>query len=242
MKVNGTYTYTGQAQTPTAGDVVVTLGGRTVPSDQYTISASDNMNAGQATATVTAKAGGNYTGSASGKFTIEMADPTYTTTTGGRATARGTAPAAAGFLHRCQRNGCLGLGVFGICGLDRFDLNFADASYRNLTVGIHCCGAADDLPCDRPCTGTAGGRQGKGVPVVDGSGLAGDGKSRLLCLTHGKCIGFGRFSAIADGDSFSSGGGSSSGSGSSSDNGDSSGSTVVERPDQTKPERTHKRL
>ncbi len=86
VKVNGTYTYTGQAQTPTAGDVVVTLGGRTVPSDQYTISASDNMNAGQATATVTAKAGGNYTGSASGKFTIEMADPTYTTPTGLTAT------------------------------------------------------------------------------------------------------------------------------------------------------------
>ena len=44
------------------------------------------MNAGQATATVTAKAGGNYTGSASGKFTIEMADPTYTTPTGLTAT------------------------------------------------------------------------------------------------------------------------------------------------------------
>ena len=73
VKVNGTYTYTGQAQTPTAGDVVVTLGGKTVPSDQYTISASDNMNAGQATATVTAKADGNYTGSASGKFTIALA-------------------------------------------------------------------------------------------------------------------------------------------------------------------------
>ena len=86
VKVNGTYTYTGQAQTPAAGDVVVTLGGRTVPSDQYTISASDNMNAGQVTATVTAKAGGNYTGSASGKFTIEMADPTYTTPTGLTAT------------------------------------------------------------------------------------------------------------------------------------------------------------
>ena len=86
VKVNGTYTYTGQAQTPAAGDVVVTLGGKTVPSDQYTISASDNMNAGQATATVTAKAGGNYTGSASGKFTIEMADPTYTTPTGLTAT------------------------------------------------------------------------------------------------------------------------------------------------------------
>lgn len=73
MKVNGTYTYTGQAQTPAAGDVVVTLGGKTVPSDQYTISASNNINAGQATVTVTAKADGNYTGSASGKFTIALA-------------------------------------------------------------------------------------------------------------------------------------------------------------------------
>ena len=45
---------------------------------------------------------------------------------------------------------------------------------------------------------------------------------------------FGRNSS--SGGSSSSGGGSSSGSGSSSDNGDSSGSTVVERPDQTKPE------
>ena len=73
VKVNGTYTYTGQAQTPAAGDVVVTLGGKTVPSDQYTIGASNNINAGQATVTVTAKAGGNYTGSASGKFTIALA-------------------------------------------------------------------------------------------------------------------------------------------------------------------------
>ena len=45
---------------------------------------------------------------------------------------------------------------------------------------------------------------------------------------------FGRNSS--SGGSSSSGGGSSSGSGSSSDNGDSSGSTVVESPDQTKPE------
>ena len=45
---------------------------------------------------------------------------------------------------------------------------------------------------------------------------------------------FGRNSS--SGGSSSSGGGSSSGSGSSSDNGDSSGSTVVECPDQTKPE------
>ena len=73
VKVNGTYTYTGQAQTPASNDVVVTLGGKTVPSDQYTISASNHINAGQATVTVTAKADGNYTGSASGKFTIALA-------------------------------------------------------------------------------------------------------------------------------------------------------------------------
>lgn len=73
VNVNGTYTYTGQAQTPAAGDVVVTLGGKTVPSDQYSISASNHINAGQATVTVTAKADGNYTGSASGKFTIALA-------------------------------------------------------------------------------------------------------------------------------------------------------------------------
>ena len=73
VKVNGTYTYTGQAQTPASNDVVVTLGSKTVPSDQYTISASNNINAGQATVTVTAKADGNYTGSASGKFTIALA-------------------------------------------------------------------------------------------------------------------------------------------------------------------------
>ena len=73
VKVNGTYTYTGQAQPPASNDVVVTLGGKTVPSDQYSISASNNINAGQATVTVTAKADGNYTGSASGKFTIALA-------------------------------------------------------------------------------------------------------------------------------------------------------------------------
>ncbi len=71
VKVNGTYTYTGQAQTPTAGDVVVTLGGKTVPSDQYSISASNNINAGQATVTVTGT--GNYIGTKTESFTIALA-------------------------------------------------------------------------------------------------------------------------------------------------------------------------
>ena len=71
VKVNGTYTYTGQAQTPAAGDVVVTLGGKTVPGDQYTISASNNINAGQATVTVTGT--GNYIGTKTESFTIALA-------------------------------------------------------------------------------------------------------------------------------------------------------------------------
>ena len=71
VNVNGTYTYTGQAQTPAAGDVVVTLGGKTVPSDQYTISASNNINAGQATVTVTGT--GNYIGTKTESFTIALA-------------------------------------------------------------------------------------------------------------------------------------------------------------------------
>ena len=71
VKVNGTYTYTGQAQTPAAGDVVVTLGGKTVPSDQYTISASNHINAGQATVTVTGT--GNYIGTKTESFTIALA-------------------------------------------------------------------------------------------------------------------------------------------------------------------------
>ena len=71
VKVNGTYTYTGQAQTPAAGDVVVTLGGKIVPSDQYSISASNNINAGQATVTVTGT--GNYIGTKTESFTIALA-------------------------------------------------------------------------------------------------------------------------------------------------------------------------
>ena len=71
VKVNGTYTYTGQAQTPASNDVVVTLGGKTVPSDQYTIGASNNINAGQATVTVTGT--GNYIGTKTEIFTIAPA-------------------------------------------------------------------------------------------------------------------------------------------------------------------------
>ena len=79
VTVSGSYTYTGQAQIPAADAVTVQLDGKTIPKDRYTISASDNTNAGQATVTVTGK--GDYIGTASGTFTIGKATPNPTTPT-----------------------------------------------------------------------------------------------------------------------------------------------------------------
>ena len=79
VTVSGSYTYTDQAQIPAAAAVTVQLDGKTIPNDRYTISASDNTNAGQATVTVTGK--GDYIGTASGTFTINKATPNPTTPT-----------------------------------------------------------------------------------------------------------------------------------------------------------------
>ncbi|GCB29878.1 hypothetical protein DW773_00745 [Firmicutes bacterium AM29-6AC] len=76
VTVSGSYTYTGQAQIPAADAVTVQVDGKTIPKDRYTISASDNTNAGQATVTVTGK--GDYIGTASGTFTIGKATPNPT--------------------------------------------------------------------------------------------------------------------------------------------------------------------
>ena len=74
VTVNGSFTYDGTAQVPTADQVKVVLNGTEIPSSQYTISASDNSDAGTATVTITAAADGNYSGSASGEFIIAKAD------------------------------------------------------------------------------------------------------------------------------------------------------------------------
>ena len=79
VTVSGSYTYTGQAQIPAADAVTVQLDGKIISNDRYTISASDNTNAGQATVTVTGK--GDYIGTASGTFTIGKATPNPTTPT-----------------------------------------------------------------------------------------------------------------------------------------------------------------
>lgn len=80
VTITGTYTYTGAAIVPEAGNVEVVLNGTKIDSDQYTISASNNINAGvgKATLTVTATETGNYSGSVSSTFTIAPATLTIT--------------------------------------------------------------------------------------------------------------------------------------------------------------------
>lgn len=77
VTVDGTFTYTGQSLSPSA---TVTLGDKTLtPGTDYTLSYTDNTNAG--TATVTATGTGNYTGDASGTFTIQPAQLTLASVT-----------------------------------------------------------------------------------------------------------------------------------------------------------------
>ena len=69
VDVPGTFTYSGNAHTP---EPVVTLGGRTLAKDtDYTVSYSGNVNAGTAFVAITGQ--GNYSGTASGTFTIGKA-------------------------------------------------------------------------------------------------------------------------------------------------------------------------
>ncbi len=73
VAVGGAFTYDGTAKEPT--DITVTLGEKTLTKDtDYTVSYSNNMNAGTATVTVTGK--GNYSGTASGSFEIGRANLT----------------------------------------------------------------------------------------------------------------------------------------------------------------------
>lgn len=62
------YTYDGSAKTPAVSSVKD--GSVTIPSSEYTVGYSNNINAGTATVTITDKSGGNYTVSGSKTFTI----------------------------------------------------------------------------------------------------------------------------------------------------------------------------
>ncbi|MGN0329694.1 MAG: S-layer homology domain-containing protein [Kineothrix sp.] len=70
VTVNGTFIYDGTAKIPGAAEVEVRLQGVTVDPSAYDISAENNIDAGTATVTVTAKAAGSYTGQAQGTFPI----------------------------------------------------------------------------------------------------------------------------------------------------------------------------
>ncbi len=66
------YTYSGSAIKPSV--TVVSENGNTVKSTEYTVSYSNNKNAGTAVVTVKAKSEGNYSGTLNKKFTIKAKD------------------------------------------------------------------------------------------------------------------------------------------------------------------------
>ena len=72
------YTYDGSAKTPS---VTVRDGSTIIPSNEYTVDYSNNVNAGTATVTITGKVGGNYDVNGSTTFTINpktVTNPTIT--------------------------------------------------------------------------------------------------------------------------------------------------------------------
>jgi hypothetical protein len=73
------YTYDGTAKKPT---VTVDDGETTIPSSEYSVSYTNNTNAGTATVTITDVEGGNYAVSGSTTFTISVADGSLTAPTG----------------------------------------------------------------------------------------------------------------------------------------------------------------
>ncbi len=70
VTVSGTYTYDGNEQEPGTTNVTVEDGGNTIPSDEYTLSYRDNINAGTATVIITNANGGNYIVNGTGTFVI----------------------------------------------------------------------------------------------------------------------------------------------------------------------------
>ena len=70
ISVSASYTYDGTPKVPEASTMTVTLDGARVAPDAYSVSASNNVDAGTATVTVTARSGSGYTGSVAGTFQI----------------------------------------------------------------------------------------------------------------------------------------------------------------------------
>lgn len=79
IEVTGTYTYDGTEKTPA---VVVKDEINVIPSTEYSVSCENNINAGNATVTITDVDGGNYNVSGSTTFTIDKATITVTPTAG----------------------------------------------------------------------------------------------------------------------------------------------------------------
>ena len=85
-----TYTYDGSAKEPT---VTVKDGGDVIDPSEYTVTYSNNINAGTASVTITDNTAGDYNVSGVTTFTIDKADPVYTAPVATSPTYNGSAQA-----------------------------------------------------------------------------------------------------------------------------------------------------
>lgn len=147
ITVAGTYTYDGTKKEPS---VVVKDGETEIPDSEYSVSYVDNINAGNATVTITDVDGGNYNVSGSKKFPIDKAIITVTPNTDQKkiygdedptlkynyaGAVAGETPAFAGRLSRVEgknageydiQSGTLALADNGSFKVANYELKLAD--------------------------------------------------------------------------------------------------------------------
>ena len=174
------YVYDGSAKKPA---VTVKLNGEPLPAQNYTVSYSNNVNAGTAQAVVTAKAGTHYAGTASGTFTIgkydiastgvavgAIADTTYNrnaqtpvpaVTFGGKTLQNGTD-------YTLQYSGNTGAGTAEVTIAGKG--NFKGSRKQTFTIGKKAISAADITVSEIPKQiFTEGSVSQPAVTVKDGS-------------------------------------------------------------------------
>ena len=170
------YTYDGSAKEP---GVTVKDSGTVIPASEYTVSYSNNINAGTNTATVTIadNAGGNYTVSGNANFTIDKAAYTGTKTvsttvrsgqeTDGAALELPALPAGAAYGAVTTSGGLIS-GTPSVSGTTLTYSTTSQTEETSATITIRVTGATNYNDYDVVVTVTAKAKDPAGVSITDG--------------------------------------------------------------------------
>ncbi|MCR5665053.1 MAG: InlB B-repeat-containing protein [Oscillospiraceae bacterium] len=128
VTVSGTYTYTGSAITPDVANISVVVNDTTLTNGtDYNFTVTNNINAGNNTATVTVTGTGNYGGTATGTFTIAPKAVTVSGITASNKIYDGTTTATLDITHAS---------FTGIVSGDTLTISSANGTFINKNVGI----------------------------------------------------------------------------------------------------------